>query len=42
MIIEIDRCDIVCVIEVMVELWVCMVLPFWLVIAVRAVSICVI
>ena len=42
MIIEIDRCDIVCVVEVMVELWVCMVLPFRLVIAVRAVSICVI
>ena len=42
MIMEFDRSDIVLVIEVMVELWVCMVLPLRHVIAVRAVVICVV
>ena len=42
MIMEFDRSDIVLVIEVMVELWVCMVLPLRHVIAVWAVVICVV
>ena len=42
MIIEINRCDIVLVIEVMVKLWVCKVLSYRHIIVIGAISISVI
>ena len=42
MIMVFNRCDIMCVIEVMIKLWVCCVLPFRHVIVLLAVGICVI